>query len=245
MVIEKLRQAGLSTYESKAYLFLVRHGISTAYDISKGSGVPHGKIYPSLASLEEKGFVNVFLGKPKRFTAMDPQVAINQMMDRREEDVKEYKRNARSLLKEIGKIGIRKEEPADAMRTIEGYKNYLNLSVALHDRAEKSWCSISELSLYKPHVEAYKRNVKSGVDVRILTSKEEATSGKLDLWTKIGVQIRYSQYLPTKFSVIDGRSVTLRIADKDKYVSLLIENESLAKSLQNYFDFLWEKSEEA
>ncbi len=47
-----LRQYGLNNYESYAYTALVREGLSTAHELSKKSKVPHGKIYPILASLE-------------------------------------------------------------------------------------------------------------------------------------------------------------------------------------------------
>jgi len=39
---------GLSSYESKAYLILVREGACSASEASKKSGVPYGKIYPVL-----------------------------------------------------------------------------------------------------------------------------------------------------------------------------------------------------
>ena len=77
----------------------------------------------------------------------------------------------------------------------------------------------------------------------MLTSNKEATPEKVEMWKAIGVELRMIEFMPTKFSIIDANDVTLRIATEEKYVSLWVQNPSLAESLRTYFDFLWEKAE--
>lgn len=48
---------GLNQYETKAYVTLVRQGASSAYQVSKNSGVPRARIYEILNDLEQKGVV--------------------------------------------------------------------------------------------------------------------------------------------------------------------------------------------
>ena len=67
MVQINLNKYGLNSYESEAYLTMLRLGVSTASEISKQSKVPHGKIYPTLDSLQTKGFIHKFEGTPARF----------------------------------------------------------------------------------------------------------------------------------------------------------------------------------
>ena len=61
-----LREIGLTEYETVAYLFLLTSGSKTANQIGKSTGLPYSKIYDVLTSLEEKGWVDVESGRPKR-----------------------------------------------------------------------------------------------------------------------------------------------------------------------------------
>ncbi|TYR80752.1 TrmB family transcriptional regulator [Priestia megaterium] len=56
-IIEQLQSLGFNQYESKVYVTLVKKGASTAYQISKYSGVPRARVYDILTTLEEKGIV--------------------------------------------------------------------------------------------------------------------------------------------------------------------------------------------
>jgi sugar-specific transcriptional regulator TrmB len=238
-----LEQFGLTAYERKAYVSLVREGISTTYVLSKNSGVPYGKIYPVLSTLERKGFVKKYDGTPQRFMAVEPNVAISAEIRKREREFVSLKDSSKSIIAALGALSAQKPtEPLEKIRIIEGYNNYLNLSVELHKKAKQEWLSISELSLYKPHIDAYTDNVHRGVNVRMLTSQEEATKEKIKIWRKTKVDIRRASFIPTKFSVIDEREVTIRIASDERYITLWIQNPSLAKSLKNYFNVLWENA---
>lgn len=239
----ELQSLGLNAYESATYASLVQEGISTALEVSRKSTVPHGKIYPILDSLEKKGFVKKYSGTPQRFMAVPPQVAITNSLKKKEIELSELRSKSESVITKLNTLAGKKEQdPLDDIKIISGYKNYLNLSVELHKKNKKEWCTISELSLYQPHVEAYREAVKRGIKVRILTSKEEATEEKITLWKKVGVELRMMELLPTKFSIMDDSECTVRFTGKKEYVSLWISNQSLASSLKGYFNSLWEKA---
>ncbi|MBI1968418.1 TrmB family transcriptional regulator [Candidatus Woesearchaeota archaeon] len=81
--MKDLSAYGLSSYESKAYLTLVREGACSAPEVSKKSGVPYGKIYPVLDALEAKGFLTVSGSRPKRFIAVEPQIIFEAVMQKK------------------------------------------------------------------------------------------------------------------------------------------------------------------
>jgi HTH-type transcriptional regulator, sugar sensing transcriptional regulator len=56
-IIHHLKKLGFNEYESKSYTTLVQNGTSTAYQVSKISGIPRARIYDTLESLVEKGIV--------------------------------------------------------------------------------------------------------------------------------------------------------------------------------------------
>ncbi|WP_050181899.1 TrmB family transcriptional regulator [Domibacillus robiginosus] len=56
-MIEKIQEMGFNQYESQAYVTLVKCGTSTAYQVSKESGIPRARVYDVLKSLAARGVV--------------------------------------------------------------------------------------------------------------------------------------------------------------------------------------------
>src|SRR3989344_3249681 len=239
----ELQSLGLNSYESAAYASLVEQGISTVFEISKKSAVPHGKIYPVLAALEQKGFVKKFVGAPTRFMAVEPKIIIEKVLDQKEREFKELKQRSEKVITELQALNVKKPaEPLEKIKVIEGYKNYLNLSVSLHEKAKHEWCTISRIPIYKPHLDAYKKCVKRGVAVKIITTITGLNKNNLAEWKKTGAEIREISQLPGRFSVMDDTDVIIRISGEGKYLALLVQSPSLARSSKNYFNFLWEQA---
>lgn len=74
-VLEALEKLGLTEYESRAYTKLVEHGHLSAKEASKLTEIPYSKIYTTLISLVDKGWVNVKEGRPKKYRPIDPSFA--------------------------------------------------------------------------------------------------------------------------------------------------------------------------
>ncbi|MBI5025370.1 MAG: TrmB family transcriptional regulator [Nitrospirae bacterium] len=69
----KLTRLGLSEYEAKAYLALLKESPSTAYEIAKASGVPTSKVYEVVKRLEGRGMIQVIRGEHvKMFVPVSP-----------------------------------------------------------------------------------------------------------------------------------------------------------------------------
>jgi len=80
-VVSVLTELGLSLYEAKAYLTLLIRGIATASEISDLSGIPYTRVYDVLSSLESKGFVASIPGRPMKFQALDPDIALKNLLE--------------------------------------------------------------------------------------------------------------------------------------------------------------------
>jgi len=57
-LIEHLMYTGLSEYESRVYIALLKQSPVTAYEAAKSAGVPTSKVYEIMARLEDKGIVS-------------------------------------------------------------------------------------------------------------------------------------------------------------------------------------------
>jgi Cd2+/Zn2+-exporting ATPase len=56
-LIDQLSTLGLTEYESKVYLALLREHPATGYQLSKGAGIPRSMVYEALGRLEARGAV--------------------------------------------------------------------------------------------------------------------------------------------------------------------------------------------
>lgn len=63
----KLRELGLTEYQAKAYMALVRLGKGTAAQLAKVTDVPRNKLYPVMQQLNQLGIVETLLGEAQVF----------------------------------------------------------------------------------------------------------------------------------------------------------------------------------
>jgi sugar-specific transcriptional regulator TrmB len=57
-ITDNLMYTGLSEYEARIYVALLKQSPSTAYEAAKSAGVPTSKVYEVMAKLEDKGIVS-------------------------------------------------------------------------------------------------------------------------------------------------------------------------------------------
>ncbi|WP_435362071.1 TrmB family transcriptional regulator [Haloarchaeobius sp. DFWS5] len=67
-----LQEAGLSPYQSKAYVALLELGTASARDLVAASDVPDPRIYDVIRSLEDRGYVETYEQDTLRARAHDP-----------------------------------------------------------------------------------------------------------------------------------------------------------------------------
>lgn len=66
-----LKKIGMSEYEAKVYSILSALRVASAREIHEQTGIPRGRIYETLTSLTEKGFVAFSGNSPVRYSPVD------------------------------------------------------------------------------------------------------------------------------------------------------------------------------
>ena len=69
---EHLRGLGFTQHEAAVYVFLLRHPLSTGYEVAKGSGLPRGNVYQVLETLARRGAAQALSVEPVRYAATPP-----------------------------------------------------------------------------------------------------------------------------------------------------------------------------
>ena len=75
----EMRKLGFTDYEARIYFQLLQTSPATAYEISKGAGVPRSNAYSALDSLTRKGAVQPVSKDPVRYVAVQPQTMLDRI----------------------------------------------------------------------------------------------------------------------------------------------------------------------
>jgi len=72
-------QFDFGEYESEAYVTVLDHGRLTASEIADETGIPQPRVYDTVRSLAEHGFVEIHESRPMQVVAVDPEEAFGDV----------------------------------------------------------------------------------------------------------------------------------------------------------------------
>ncbi|MFB6134664.1 MAG: TrmB family transcriptional regulator [Halanaeroarchaeum sp.] len=97
-----LKDLGLSEYEANAYRALLETGPATAKELSETSGVPMGRIYDVLGSIESQHLVrSQAASRPKKYVAVDPDTALDRLLEDRKRELSEKAEQYESIVDDL------------------------------------------------------------------------------------------------------------------------------------------------
>ena len=133
----------LSLYEAKTYLSLL-DGNNNVKTISRDSGVPLPRIYDTLRSLEDKGFVKK---KNKKYTPVEPEIALEGRIINTsyelENIVKTQKEEKKNILSVLENRPVSTNESTE-FETLIGVNNIGNKFLEIMKDSEKIIISVKK-----------------------------------------------------------------------------------------------------
>ena len=223
---------GLNTYESKAYETLIEHAEATAADISQHSGVPYGRIYDVLASLEQKGLVRVLPTSTKRYTPASPE-RLHELLREKQSELSSLTEHLDSLTKQYDRHDHQVVEIA------RGHKNFFRILKQI-PASKKFDYAIKHTSKYHAEwVRETKQELARGVDRKVLARYDEQTSSDVKKWLRVDENQR----------VFDNKGVALSITDQGVMFALIknnttlfIRDEALTDVMKRLFEAAYDKA---
>ena len=94
---ELMKSLGLTEYETKAYISLLKENPATGYAVARNSGVPRSKIYEVLDSLTAKGDVLISEGNPPLYKPL----SVSELIEKRRRDAESNLKEAEQALTEL------------------------------------------------------------------------------------------------------------------------------------------------
>jgi HTH-type transcriptional regulator, sugar sensing transcriptional regulator len=127
-LVERLKHIGLSAYEAKVYLGLLRQHPATGYEVSQLSGVPQARVYEILRSLEANQLIVSDGQKPVTYSPISPE----QLLDR-------YERAQQSHLKHLRKVlPAYSDTTIDPVLNLRGEASIINHALDMIEHATTS-----------------------------------------------------------------------------------------------------------
>jgi len=247
----------LNIYETKVWLALLSHGVSTAGEIAEISGIPRSRTYDVLESLEKAGFAIEKIGKPVKYLAVRPEVVLEKLKNNTMENANEKVKTLENLkdtqefteLKELHNSSIDLVKDKELSTSIRGKSNLYAQIRGLMESADKSVKMVSSshelMSKQKMFTEVFARLKKNDVDLQIMIPEPEDIAKKLA--KKFNVTIK-SKQINARFIIADKKEIIFTIKPVNNTAGsgheefdygVWINSEYFVNSLAYMFDLAW------
>jgi HTH-type transcriptional regulator, sugar sensing transcriptional regulator len=217
--LNKLKDFGLNSYESKLWIALLSRGVSTAGELSDISNVPRSRAYDVLESLEKKGFIIVKVGKPIKYLAVSPTEVIERVKKRvlveaENRNSSLTKLRSSEVLSELNLLhteGIKLVDPTDHSGAFRGREKVYDHLTSMIKNATKSVIIMTtkdgmqrKQDFLTNHL---KRAAKRGVEVRfaVPTGVDKETISEFSKFAKV----KEHKSNNTRFCLVDNKELLL------------------------------------
>ena len=266
-----LRELGLSEYETKACMVLVKFGNSDANKISSIGNIPLPRVYDTMENLSKRGLISISKTRPQTFSIINLKkfFEILKIDEKRkiEEKIKSIDNVSSKFLKTVASLPQIKYETPNNDATLTFTKRSINVEEIwnqIQNETKKEFLVFAgDISWINRRADEIKKLTKKNIKYKIIwfkCIKEVVSNVKKAL--KAGAELRcYNDYpnslrgiisdsnkvyliqkLPKPGLEINVKVGTLWNEDFANYTGTLITSNIIAKVFKEYFYFLWQKS---
>lgn len=239
-VTQLLERLGLTEYEAKALDAMFKLQEAQAPAISRHAQIPKTRVYDVLDRLVKKDVLVEIFGRPKKYRVVDPQKALNRLMEEKSNEVKSLEKEARKVMNDLNVS--RKDSSSEKVLKVKSEADFLKILSHEIGRARKS-------------VMAFARMPQ---DMAPLRSTLEEMAGKnieVKLLNHVGLDENELKALGVNGKnfthdlnayVIDGKRLILAVNDFKKqspeYHFTVWHNQDMVGLLAEHFENCWKKA---
>jgi sugar-specific transcriptional regulator TrmB len=253
-----LEELGLTNYEARVYLALIRRDVFTAAEVAREAQVPRQRVYDVLEGLTRRQLAVLHPGKVAGYSAVAPEVAVDRLMEQQRRSLGRLERLSDDLARELlptWDSGRTHTDPLDYVEVLRDAADISDRFARIQSEAERELLSFSRPPWVTPSenlagLEALARLYAAGRAVRSLYSRDVLDDPIMRevvrRFSDAGEEIRIAESLPLKLIVADGSTVLCDMPDPvardGATTALVIRHPSLAETLRVAFHSIWEQS---
>jgi sugar-specific transcriptional regulator TrmB len=255
--ISVLQLLGLTLYDARAYLGLVKNGPLGGTALAFLSHVPRPKVYGALRRLQRKGLVHVTPSIPETFTAVSPLTVLDakarEIADQAASVLEVVQRLAEEYALKANGGGLELPTDANELWHIDGRKHIYDRVGQMLRRAVKSISYYATpaglVRAYKAHADYLEKVGKRGVAVRVLAqSSKDVHLVTQELAAVVNIR-RTTKPLASNFVCIDGQELVVIEnspddfdVDRGRDRAAWTTNKLLVGMYESLFERVWENS---
>ena len=251
--VERLVRLGLTTYEARAYVTLVRRDSFTAAQIARTAGLPRQRIYDVLASLVEKGLASARPGTVVKYAALAPDLAVERLVAGRREAMTALERDAGDVIGRLGPEFQAGRAHSDPLEYIEVLRD----RGAINERFAELQASVkNEILVFTkpPYATPPQENV-GGIEVarthvarsiyELDVLDDAVIAAGIGRFIDAGEEARFVDSVPLKLVIIDEATVMFGMQDPvagaEDLTIMVVEHPALAQTLKLAFNRVWDR----
>ncbi|WP_121820057.1 TrmB family transcriptional regulator [Halostella salina] len=254
-----LGELGLSSYEEQVYRTLLVTGAATATDLSDASGVPKGRIYDVLNSLNARQLIRTQTTDPTRYVAEQPDTVVDRLLAERiaelQQELARYRDVAGSVRSNLlpalpseGSIWLGTLGSQEMQTALEEHIRTATESVRATvgpPYESASWESL------KQEVDAFFAGAQPDISVSILVSEQVLETNPETLFEvpeeqAAEVRIKVLPEIPVSFDVIDQTVTTIDIPHPqmgtDRIGVVAVTDSDIVDEFERQFQELWDEA---
>jgi len=244
---------GLTTYEARAYVTLIKRDSFTAAQVSRQAGLPRQRIYDVLGSLVQKGLASTRPGTVVKYAAIAPEQAVDRLVGNRRIEFHDLEREAAELISRLTPDFAAGREHTDPLEYIEVLRDKGAINERFNQLLEHVRREI--LVFTKPPYVTPPQENEKGLEVsrsHVARSVYEFsifddpdTIEGVKRFIEAGEEARFVPELPLKLVIIDEAIVMFGMQDPvagttDQTI-VVVEHPALALTLKMAFAAVWDR----
>jgi HTH-type transcriptional regulator, sugar sensing transcriptional regulator len=237
----QLALLGLTSYEARTYLALLRRDSSTAAQAAQLANVPRQRIYDVLASLADKGLASTRPGHVLKYAAAAPELALERIVSDQRQQLADLERHTADLIVELSPAfhaGHEQDHPLEYIEVLRD-RGAINERFEELQAAVKREILVLTKGLYDTPRQTRAERARSVYEFSVFEDP--------DLRRLVGTtaQARFVRELPLELVVIDESIAMFAMEDPvagaAEATIMVVEHPSLAGILKTAFDAVWEQ----
>ncbi|MGW1894349.1 TrmB family transcriptional regulator [Streptomyces sp. NPDC002004] len=257
--VNDLVALGLSRYEARVYLALVRRESYTAAQVAREADVPRQRIYDVLHGLVRDRLAVAHPGRVATFSAIAPELALARLMARQRETLERLEHVSSALtssLLPLWSAGRAHTDPLDYIEVLRDPRSIAERFEDIQDQAGTELLTLCLPPFVAPAantagVRAVRRLRRAGGSVRAIYTYDalgdDEVRENVQRFAAAGEEARFTHKLPLKLVLADASLVLCDMPDPvagtGATTALFIEHPALAACLRLAFQALWDRAE--
>lgn len=219
----EIRKLGLTNYEARCYVFLVKLGPSDPRKVAANASVPYPNAYEALGKLADLGWVELVTRRPAVYRARDPGTILGEIQQKQKETF--------GALEAMYKATPALE--AELVYTLRGRERVLSKLIEMLKGARSSVMLVTPsetLAASDSLMDELRRASSRGVDIRLMTDEDDIKGMPAKAEVRVGSIVAFDL-------LVDDATALIGLPDLS--AAGWVESSAVASHFMQFLELLW------